>query len=156
MIVIDVEASGLGPESYPIEIAWGHRFDPTKFDTFLIKPADGWVYWDTYAESAIHCISRSQLQREGISIAEAVERLDDALQGAVVYSDYVPADRPWWVKLYRELGRDLPFEFRPVQTLIPPAKEASYSLRLDASPTEHRALEDVRKIIQTLNFFAPG
>lgn len=155
MIVIDVEASGLGPESYPIEVAWAHRFDPTRFDSFLIKPSERWVYWDAYAESAIHGISREQLQREGVSIAEAVDRLDVALTGEVVYSDYVPADRPWLVKLYRELGRDLSFEFRSVQSLIPPDKVASYSARFDVTPTAHRALADVRKIIQTLNFFAP-
>lgn len=38
MIILDIEASGLALESYPIEVAWQHRFNSAKHDSFLIRP----------------------------------------------------------------------------------------------------------------------
>lgn len=155
MFVIDIEASGLGDDSYPIEIAWGHRYDPTVYDSFLIRPPENWTHWDDYAEFNIHGLSRETLRREGISVADAVARLERHLGGKTVYSDYVPSDRPWVVKLYRQIGREPTFEFRSIQSLIRPDKIADYFLRYDSTPTRHRALADVRKIISTLNYFSP-
>ncbi|SNC59382.1 hypothetical protein SAMN04487881_0045 [Marinobacter sp. es.048] len=156
MIIIDVEASGLGDESYPIEIAWGDRFNPLRHDSFLIRPPEEWVYWDDYAQSHIHHLSRDRLRREGLPIREAVERLDRNLAGVEVYSDCVSADRPWIVKLYGLLNREPTFRFRSVHSLLPPEKVADYINRFDSTHTEHRALPDVRKIIRTLNFYSPG
>lgn len=155
MIILDVEASGLGSESYPIEIAWAHRFDPTRYDSFLIKPPENWTYWDAYAELQIHGISRDVLASEGILVEEAVARLDESLSGETVYSDFVPVDRPWVVRLYQQLGREPSFTFRPLQSLLPPDKVGDYSRDYGTTPTEHRALADVRKMIRTLNFYAP-
>ncbi|NMT63474.1 3'-5' exonuclease [Marinobacter orientalis] len=154
MLIIDIEASGLGDESYPIEIAWGHRHNPTIYDSFLICPPDDWTHWDTYAESNIHHISRETLLREGISVVDAVARLDRRLAGTTVYSDYVPADRPWIVKLYKYLGKEPTFRFCPVQSLIQPDKVSDYLRKYDSTPTEHRALADVRKIIRILNYIS--
>lgn len=155
MVIIDIEASGLGDESYPIEVAWGHRNNPTLYDSFLICPPDDWTHWDGYAESSIHRISREVLLKDGVCVEDAVARLDSQLEGAVVYSDYVPADRPWIVKLYNHLGREPTFQVRSVYSLIPPDKVADYIRRYDSTQTEHRALADVRKIIRTLNYFSP-
>ena len=155
MFVIDIEASGLGDDSYPIEIAWGHRYDPTFYDTFLIRPARDWTHWDNHAELNIHGLSRETLYREGVSVQDAVARLEQHLRGKTVYSDHVASDRPWVVKLYSQLGREPSFEFRPVQSLVRPDKVSEFCLRYSSTPIRHRALADVRKIISTLNYFAP-
>ncbi|MEH6628750.1 MAG: hypothetical protein V7739_20100 [Motiliproteus sp.] len=52
MIIVDIEASGLSPDSYPIEIAWvDTRTDAC--DAFLINPETAccdWDYWNYDAE----------------------------------------------------------------------------------------------------------
>ena len=61
---LDVEATGFGPESYPIEIAWSdeqgeiHRclIDPT--------PIAAWTSWSDAAER-VHGIDRERLHRNG-------------------------------------------------------------------------------------------
>ena len=57
--IIDVEASGLQSESYPIEVAWCD-IDTCCASSFLIKPARSWTVWDKKAE-ALHGLSRDLL-----------------------------------------------------------------------------------------------
>ena len=61
---IDLEASGLGPQSWPIEIGWG--FVGWQPRAMLVKPADAWSMkaWEKSAEE-LHQISIDQLLREG-------------------------------------------------------------------------------------------
>jgi len=56
--IIDVEASGFGPMSYPIEI--GIAMESGKRYSILILPADEWTYWDEEAEK-VHLITRDTL-----------------------------------------------------------------------------------------------
>lgn len=155
MIILDIEASGLAPQSYPIEIAWQHRFNPTLFDSFLIKPADRWVFWDQYAEDHIHHISRLLLEAKGISVFEAAERLNAALRDKQVYVDAPDYDRRWMAELFRAAGVEKQFELQSVYSLVSPSKEAAYQRHFTRSPVAHRALEDVRQIIESLNYIAP-
>ena len=156
MYVLDVEASGLSDHSYPIEIAWQHRFNPTLRDAFLIRPTTGWTHWDLYAEQYVHRISREQLQVEGIDAVSASQRLNEQLAGQVVYSDHADKDRFWISRLFDAANLAPQFEIRSVYSLLPPEKEMSFSMKLGSSPTEHRALADVRAIINILNFYAPA
>lgn len=100
MIVMDIEASGISPQSYPIEFAWQHRANPTLFDGFLIQPTVDWVYWSDYAEQQIHRITRTELETSGISVEIAAHWLNEELAGQIVYSDAVDYDRPWIKKLF--------------------------------------------------------
>ena len=65
--IIDLEASGLASNSYPIEVglalAPGNRF------CSLIKPVDEWEHWDQQAES-VHGISRDILLKMGRPVTE--------------------------------------------------------------------------------------
>ena len=60
--VVDVEASGFGRASYPIEVGFvlpnGHSF------CSLIYPEPEWTHWDPQAET-IHHISRELLLKKG-------------------------------------------------------------------------------------------
>ena len=69
---LDIEASGLGEHSFPIEIGWAIPFDKER--GFLIRPAPDWTYWSAIAEEVFHRISRDELLREGIPADEAVRR----------------------------------------------------------------------------------
>lgn len=55
--VIDIEASGLRPASYPIEI--GIVGAGTEYQS-LIVPEEGWQHWSTESE-AVHGICREVL-----------------------------------------------------------------------------------------------
>lgn len=106
---IDVEASGLEPSSYPIQIGW---LDTNgSYDEFLINPetASCWDFWDDYAESDIHKISRADCIRNGLSIYEAADRLNRLLRGLIVISDAADYDHSWIMKLMDEAGCDPTF-----------------------------------------------
>ena len=55
--IIDVEASGFGSDSYPIEV--GLALEPGERFCTLIRPLDHWDHWDEQAES-VHKISRDR------------------------------------------------------------------------------------------------
>lgn len=155
MIILDIEASGLGDESYPIEVAWINRANCSRWDSFLIRPAEGWTHWDAVAEQ-LHGIPRETLFEQGLDVEEAVGRLDEALAGETVYSDGVQSDRPWMMRLYRAAGRGkLSFRFAHLQSLLPPDKVSPYFARFHSSDTHHRALDDVEKMIKILDYMAP-
>lgn len=155
MIILDCEASGLGVDSYPIEVAWQHRYDDTQFDSFLIRPAAEWIYWDSYAEQEIHKIARQMLREEGIPVAEACRRLNDALAGQCVYSDCPSHDRMWLIRLFDVAGVQKQFRVDDVRTLVMPKQRTKLEHRFEKIRVEHRALSDVRGIIQCLNYFRP-
>src|SRR5690606_30224105 len=117
------EASGLSDDSYPIEVAWQHRFNPSLFDTFLIKPASTWTHWDSYAEHSVHRIPRAELLINGIDVVTAARRLNDQLAHQVVYSDCVDKDRFWLSRLYQAAKMEPAFDIRSVLTLLPPEKD---------------------------------
>ncbi len=71
--IIDIEASGFGPESYPIEI--GIAMEPgTKFCSLLL-PREGWTHWDAEAEK-LHRIPRDILETYGSPINEVALSLN--------------------------------------------------------------------------------
>ena len=63
--VLDVEASGFGRDSYPIEIGFvmpnGHTH------CTLIKPESHWTHWDAQAASTHH-ISRTLIEERGLPV----------------------------------------------------------------------------------------
>jgi hypothetical protein len=148
VIVIDVEASGLATESYPIEIAWQDSEDPANFDSFLITPHPEWKHWDDYAEQEIHHISRNILFENGISLFEACDRLNTKLSGQTVYSDAVDYDLNWIMTLF-ETSRIKPtFEICSIFDLLPDQAELKYESLVGEQVIVHRALEDARQIVR--------
>lgn len=105
--MIDFEASGLGPESYPIEVAWS---DPMgRVEAHYIDPAPGWDDWDPNAE-AIHWIPRHLLRDCGKPVGWVAERMNAALAGQTVYSDAPGFDGFWLGTLFEAAGMDPTFE----------------------------------------------
>jgi hypothetical protein len=150
MIVFDVEASGLSKESYPIEIAWQDSCHPCSFDTFLVRPVNTWVYWDEYAEKEIHHISRASILREGISIADACDRLNTKLSGKIIYSDAIEYDQRWVLKLFNEAGIKPKFSFGSIYEIVEKESTQRFESAIEHEHVVHRALDDVRQIIRLL------
>ena len=106
-VTIDVEASGFGRGSYPIEV--GVALEDGRTCCFLIRPAPGWTHWDTEAE-AVHGIKRDLLMAHGRPAAEVAEGLNELLKYKTVYSDAWGHDQSWLALLFEEAG--LPRRFR--------------------------------------------
>jgi len=146
MIIIDVEASGLAEQSYPIEIAWQDTENVNQFDSFLIQPLDSWSYWDDHAEQVIHHISRAELFQKGISPAAACDRLNQHLRGKTVYSDAVSYDQRWVTSLFEAVGMRMELSFGSIYDRLPAGCREKYSTLIENEPVKHRALEDARQI----------
>ncbi|PCK09485.1 MAG: hypothetical protein COA42_03645 [Alteromonadaceae bacterium] len=95
--IIDIEASGFGPNSYPIEVGLvlenGTRY------CRLIAPDPEWTEWSEDAEK-IHHISRKDIQEYGVSLTDVAEELNILLENKTVYSDGWVVDEPWMIKLF--------------------------------------------------------
>jgi len=150
VICIDLEASGLAAESYPIEIAWVCA-ETDRRDSFLIDPesALGWTYWDEYAEE-LHGIEPELLQREGIPVQLACQRLNQALEGEQVISDAFEYDSFWLNRLYQAAGMKPGFQLAGLDTVLSGEQLLQYRLIARAQFRRHRAMQDVVDLINAI------
>lgn len=142
IIIIDVDASGLSEESFPIEIGW-ISLDKKKHDTFLIKPDIGWEFWDDASEN-IHGLSRSVLEF-GLDTHLAVSRLETALSGKNVYSDADSWDNFWVDRLYETVDLQRTWFILNVCDLA-----RTYDFSENYTYSGHRALSDADRIVTQL------
>jgi len=113
----DFEATGLDPNSHPIEIAWS---GPTgEIRSYLIQRDDDlWrPHWDPAAE-ALHGITRDDLAQWGRPAWEICVEMNTDLVGQRVYFDGGLWDRNWLSQLFASAGLRPAFEFAEFQTLI--------------------------------------
>ncbi len=148
--IIDIEASGFGPDSYPIEVgvvlANGLRFSR------VIRPLPDWTHWDSSAEN-LHGISQSDLQRHGHNPFQVARELNELLAGQTVYSDCWSVDKPWVDKLYNRLAMERNFYISPIESIVSEEQieqwqGAMQQLGGQVSPA-HRALNDAVLIQET-------
>ncbi|MES2676066.1 MAG: hypothetical protein V4660_17640 [Pseudomonadota bacterium] len=147
--IIDIEASGLHFDSYPIEVAVlvdGRR------KSWLIKPEPKWQHWCNTAES-MHGITREMLQKEGIEAARVAIELNEFLSSskAVLYSDAAYWDAGWMDTLYFSVNQIKQFHVDSIFNLLNEVQQAQFNIekeRLTASGKyrHHRAGADVEII----------
>ena len=113
--VLDIEASGFGRGSYPIEIGFVLP-DGTAYCS-LIVPDASWTHWDGAAER-IHGISRSLLQRHGRSAHEVAVELNQRLAGRTVYCDNWAHDYAWLARLFESADINPTFKLRHLRELM--------------------------------------
>ncbi|MEO5687984.1 MAG: hypothetical protein ABIR54_11515 [Burkholderiaceae bacterium] len=113
--VLDIEASGFGRGSYPIEIGFVLP-DGTAYCT-LILPDASWTHWDGNAER-MHGISRSLLQRHGRSAHEVAVELNHRLAGRTVYCDNWAHDYAWLACLFESADISPSFKLRHLRELM--------------------------------------
>jgi DNA polymerase III epsilon subunit-like protein len=113
--VIDVEASGFGAGSYPIEV--GVVLPNGRSHCYLIRPAESWTHWDPEAE-AVHGIRREILESRGAAIDEVARTLNRILQGQTVYSDAWGHDRSWLARLFEEAEISQHFRLESLRSLL--------------------------------------
>ncbi len=96
-IVIDVEASGFGKGSYPIEV--GIVLANGDSHCTIISREVDWQHWDMDAES-LHGISRETLDLHGVDVVTVAKMLNQWLEGQVAYSDAWGNDSSWIALLF--------------------------------------------------------
>lgn len=150
-VIIDIEASGFGRESYPIEIgivfANGDKF------CSLIKPEDHWTYWDSSAES-LHRITRDILSKHGISAKQMATELNQRLDGMTVYSDCWTVDKPWLDKLYQAAEMRPSFAFSAIEMILDESQveqwNGAHAVNIESHQGDrHRASADAEIIQRT-------
>lgn len=119
--IIDVEASGFGDSSYPIEVGVINQFGE-KFCR-LIKPQNDWLHWDKSAEN-LHGISRELLFDKGLPIVQLCRELNQFLKHKVVYSDGWVVDQPWLIKLFSDAKVVMEFKISPLEMILNEAQMA--------------------------------
>ena len=113
--VLDIEASGLGRSSYPIEVGYvlpdGHAY------CTLVQPEQDWTHWDDSA-AALHRITRELLNERGLRAREVATLLNTQLAGQTVYSDGWANDFTWLNVLYEAAGMSPRFKLENLRSLL--------------------------------------
>ncbi|RZI80847.1 MAG: hypothetical protein EOP38_21200 [Rubrivivax sp.] len=150
--VLDIEASGFGLGSYPIEV--GIVMPDGRSWCSLVKPEPEWQHWDPNA-AAVHHITREQLGKHGRAVLEVAEALNEWLDGQVAYTDAWAHDYTWLSRLYDAAGRTPRFRLENLRALLSEAEAARWhELKLQVASgmvlQRHRASSDARLLQSTL------
>lgn len=149
LICLDLEASGLGPHSYPIEVAW--KSTEEVCDNFLINPdsVPEWTFWDEFAEE-LHNICRSELRLHGVTALAACQRLNESLRGCDVLSDALEFDGFWLRRLFNATKQTMAFRLVGLRDVLSPEELIQYQFICKAQLRQHRAMDDVDHILQAI------
>lgn len=155
--VIDIEASGFGNGSWPVEVGYVLP-DGSAFCT-LVRPAPGWTHWDDEAQR-LHGIALDSARLLGREAAEVARLLNDGLRGQTVYCDGWARDYAWLGKLF-ETARCAPkFRLEAVQRLLAEPELVRLdgllpAVRAELGLTRHRASTDARVLQLALSRLMP-
>jgi hypothetical protein len=144
--VLDLEASGFGRGSYPIEVGFvapcGGPF------CSLIQPLPDWQHWDDAAE-ALHGISRELLARCGKPIPWVAAELNRRLAGQTVYCDGWAHDYSWLARLFDAADLQPAFRLQDLRVLLSEEEALRWQritqqVRSEQQLARHRASTDAR------------
>lgn len=149
--VIDIEASGLGNGSYPIEA--GVILSTVQSYFSLIFPAADWHHWDHQAE-VLHGITREKLLGYGKPIATVASELNEFLSDKTVHSDGWVVDKPRMIQLFHKSGSEPRFFIGALEMILKEPQMEIWSQTKtevinDLALTRHRASTDARIIQET-------
>jgi hypothetical protein len=144
--IVDVEASGFGRGSYPIEVG----FVESEGQCFcsLIRPPADWQHWDEKAE-ALHGISRAALLAHGKPPEWVAAEMNARLRGQTVYCDGWGNDYPWLARLFDRAEMTPAFRLEDLRRLLNEEEAARWHqltqrVRSEQSVSRHRASTDAR------------
>ncbi len=149
--IIDVESSGFGPDSYPIEV--GVALSCGKRYSALIQPLECWEHWDPEAES-IHGLSRDALLTHGKPVRQVAEELNALMCAETVYSDGWVVDAPWVDKLFYFAFVERSFRVSPLENVLSEEQMAIWHVTKEEIVStnqiqRHRASTDAMLIQET-------
>ncbi|KPV39941.1 hypothetical protein AN478_07020 [Thiohalorhabdus denitrificans] len=168
-IFLDFEASGLGPASYPLEVAWGdtqtgaveaHLIDPTPIPE-----------WDDPIDTTawmMHGLSRDYLAAHGEPPDRVARRMNEALAGRTAYCTAIHYDGMWLGELFADPEWEPAFGLQDVDRLwegllaggpaerIEQADAAAWKRMQAEGWQPHRAEADVRHLMTMYRILALG
>lgn len=149
--ILDIEASGFGNGSYPIEV--GLALQPNHRYCSLIKPEPSWTHWDVSAE-AIHKIPRQLLTARGQPARTVAGELNELLTGKAVFSDGWVVDKPWLLRLFEAAEIQMQFSIHDIQTILSEKQVENWhtvkqSVIEELRLSRHRASNDAQIIQET-------
>lgn len=150
--VLDIEASGFGAGSYPIEI--GFALPDHSTHCRLVKPCPHWTHWSKQAES-MHGVSQTQLQEKGVDVKILAEWLNTTLADKTVYSDAWSHDMSWLGKLFDAADITPTFKIDSIVTLLSEQQLDQWHTKKELvmaalNVQRHRASSDALIIQRTL------
>ena len=156
--VIDIEASGFGRGSYPIEV--GYVLPDGRGYCTLIRPEPGWTHWDGEAER-LHGITRGLLQDHGRTALDVARHLNDALAGRTVYTDGWNHDYTWLAVLYDAADAQPSFRLENLRQLLDESEagrwhDIKHDVEQAQAARRHRASTDARVLQYTLQRLRMG
>jgi len=164
ILFLDVEASSLSNQSYPIEIAWGS----TEFgiEEYLIKRYPDWDDWNWRSEG-IHMISKQDLHRFGKDGRIVADRLFDLKKQGYSFAATSHYDSFWMNRLMSRFYTSMEVvgcrDFNTIiYDLFPTTHPVSDSIMFNMQseferiyaeakakcPVTHRAAADVKHMIE--------
>jgi hypothetical protein len=149
--IIDIEASGFGFDSYPIEVGVAD-FQGKRFCT-LIEPDEKWTFWDDSAEK-VHNITRENLHECGKRVIDVAHQLNELYEGQTLYTDGWVVDKPWINTLFQTARIQMKFSVSPLEMILNEAQMAVWHEEKEKVITElqltrHRASNDAHIIQET-------
>jgi hypothetical protein len=150
--VLDIEASGFGRDSFPVEI--GYVLPDGEAFCTLIRPAPGWTHWDDSAER-LHRISHQTARTHGRDALEVATLLNERLRGMTLYCDGWAHDYVWLSVLFEAADLAPAFKLDNLRALLTDRDAARWAAAKQQVATEmrlqrHRASSDARVLQQTL------
>jgi len=159
--VLDFESSGIGPNTWPVEVGWITGADQTPTSR-LIRPHERFSqrYWMPAAE-AMHGLSYQHLLDHGLEPHLVLAELTAQLENHLVVSDNPRHDHAWLTRLCDVCSAKPPFDIHPLEDairILVSATNLSYRLiaeranaHLRASgTTPHRAGPDALKLMNAM------
>lgn len=150
--ILDIEASGFGRNSYPIEI--GYALPSGQTFCTLVRPEPQWLHWDPEAEN-MHGISRQSLLERGRTATEVALLLNEALKGMTVYSDGWANDYSWLGSLFEAATIRPSFRLENLRALLQDNEAEQWHdikalIAGERGMQRHRASADARMLQLTL------
>lgn len=144
---IDFEASGIAPDSYPIEVAVVSA--ETSFNS-LIKPARYWTHWSFDAQD-MHGLTQDQLHQEGDTPVGVARNMNQLFSGQVLCSDS-PQDSFRFDVLFEAADLLPTFELKPLEVFVGREAASEIYRRLPIT-RHHRASNDATALMNACRAF---
>lgn len=149
--VIDLEASGFGSNSYPIEV--GFVLPNGRLECTLVRPEPTWTHWDESAY-AVHGITRELLLAFGRPVDQVASWLNKQLHNMTVYSDAWGHDYAWLAVLFDAANMTPSFKLEHLASITPECTSARWNqlhhdVEIELGLKRHRASNDALMLQRT-------
>jgi hypothetical protein len=148
-VILDIEASGFGVGSYPVEI--GYVDSHGDVWSAQVQPHANWLHWDDEA-AKLHQQSRQDLLQHGQTAREIAMHLNQVFAGQTLYTDGWYQDFVWLHSLYEAAGMSPSFKLEDLSVLLSTEQksvwhETKQNILETFSLQQHRAATDA-KVLQ--------